>query len=96
MHTYIPFFFNLVKVEFALHRLDPELYIPSQVYEIWSAEFDYMYDHVPNGVYVIMMHPYISGRAHRLMMVERLKQHMTMRPGLDLTRSGGCFNVIFK
>lgn len=41
-----------------------------------------MYDNVPNGVYMITMHPYVSGRAHRFMMVEKLIRHMITRPGI--------------
>jgi len=67
-------------------RLNPGLHTPSQVYEIWSAEFDYMYENVPNGVYMVTMHPYVSGRAHRFMMVEKLIQHMMAKPGVWLTR----------
>jgi hypothetical protein len=45
-----------------------------------------MYDRVPNGVFMITMHPYVSGRAHRIMMVEKLIQHMMSRPGVWFCR----------
>jgi peptidoglycan/xylan/chitin deacetylase (PgdA/CDA1 family) len=67
-------------------RINPGLHTPSQVFEIWSQEFDYMYDRVLNGVFMITMHPYISGRAHRIMMVEKLIQHMMSRPGVWFCR----------
>ena len=54
----------------------------SQVYEIWQDEFDYMYDHVPGGVYTLTMHPQIIGRGHRMMMLERLVRHMRTRAGV--------------
>jgi uncharacterized protein (DUF1786 family) len=45
-----------------------------------------MYNRIPKDVYMITMHPYISGRAHRFMMVERLIQHMMTKPGVWFTR----------
>ena len=66
--------------------LNPGLHTPSQVFEIWSQEFDYMYDNVPNGVFTVTMHPYVSGKAHRIMMVERLIQHMMGRSGVWFCR----------
>ena len=67
-------------------NLNPGLHTPSQVFEIWSQEFDYMYDNVPNGVYTLTLHPYVSGRAHRIMMVERLIQYMIRRSGVWFCR----------
>ena len=73
--------------EFNRHpNLNPGLHTPSQVYEIWSAEFDYMYKNVPSGVYTITMHPFVSGRAHRLMNLERLIQYMIGHPGVWFCR----------
>lgn len=66
--------------------LNPGLHTPSQVFEIWSQEFDYMYDNVPNGVFTITLHPYVSGRAHRIMMVEKLIQHMMKQSGVWFCR----------
>ena len=66
--------------------LNPGLHTPSQVFEIWSQEFDYMYDKVPNGVLTITLHPYVSGKAHRIMMVERLIQYMMSRTGVWFCR----------
>jgi peptidoglycan-N-acetylglucosamine deacetylase len=54
----------------------------SQVLEIWQDEFDYMYDHVPGGVYTLTMHPQIIGRGHRMLMLERLVRHMRARAGV--------------
>ena len=66
--------------------LNPGLHTPSQVFEIWSQEFDYMYDNVPNGVFTLTLHPYVSGRAHRIMMVEKLIQYMMRRSGVWFCR----------
>jgi peptidoglycan/xylan/chitin deacetylase (PgdA/CDA1 family) len=55
----------------------------SQVLEIWQDEFDYMYEHVPGGIYTLTMHPQIIGRGHRIMMLERLIRHMRTRAGVE-------------
>jgi peptidoglycan/xylan/chitin deacetylase (PgdA/CDA1 family) len=54
----------------------------SKVFEIWSEEFDFAYDECPGGVYDLCMHPFITGRGHRLMTLERLIEHMKGREGV--------------
>ncbi|MFQ5762233.1 MAG: polysaccharide deacetylase [Candidatus Bathyarchaeia archaeon] len=51
-------------------------YPPSHVFESWKAIFDYMYEEVPGGVFVLTCHPQVSGRAHLVRNLERLIQHM--------------------
>ncbi|MFA5868769.1 MAG: polysaccharide deacetylase [Candidatus Bathyarchaeia archaeon] len=72
--------------EYRRAPLNPGLRTPSEVFEIWSQEFDYMYDNVPNGVYTLTLHPYISGKAHRIMMIERLIQYMMRQKGVWFCR----------
>ena len=43
---------------------------PSQVYEIWAAEFEGAYN--SGGAFILTMHPQIIGRYHRLKMVKKL------------------------
>jgi peptidoglycan-N-acetylglucosamine deacetylase len=43
---------------------------PSDVLEIWTAEFDWMDEHVDGGVITVCMHPQVIGRGHRLAMLE--------------------------
>ena len=52
---------------------------PDVVGRIWRAEFDYMVDHVSDGVVVIVMHPQCIGRGSRMVMLERLMEHMRER-----------------
>jgi peptidoglycan/xylan/chitin deacetylase (PgdA/CDA1 family) len=54
----------------------------SAVREIWQAEFDWAYANVPGGVYDLCMHPQVIGRAHRLVMLESLIEHMQARDGV--------------
>jgi peptidoglycan-N-acetylglucosamine deacetylase len=49
---------------------------PSQVYELWAGEFDYMVANCPSGVYNLTCHPDFIGRGSRLVMLERLIEHM--------------------
>ncbi|HXN86789.1 MAG TPA: polysaccharide deacetylase [Candidatus Binataceae bacterium] len=55
---------------------------PSAVYEIWAGDFDYLYDRLGEGVYTLTMHPQVIGRGHRLLMLEKLIEHIRSRPGV--------------
>jgi peptidoglycan/xylan/chitin deacetylase (PgdA/CDA1 family) len=55
---------------------------PSSVYEIWAGDFDYLYDRLGEGVYTLTMHPQVIGRGHRLLMLERLVEHIRSHPGV--------------
>jgi peptidoglycan/xylan/chitin deacetylase (PgdA/CDA1 family) len=48
---------------------------PSDVLEIWQEEFDWMNNHVPDGVLTVCMHPQVIGRGHRMAMLERFVDH---------------------
>jgi peptidoglycan-N-acetylglucosamine deacetylase len=62
--------------------VNPGLASPSQVYEIWVGDFDYLYDRLGEGVYILTMHPQAIGRGHRLLMLERIVQHIREREGV--------------
>lgn len=57
-------------------RVYPGLSAPSKVEEIWRDELDYMCCEVPGGVFTLTMHPQVIGRGHRMLMLERLVEHM--------------------
>jgi peptidoglycan-N-acetylglucosamine deacetylase len=48
---------------------------PSQVLEIWRAEFDFMHATVDGGVLTYCMHPQVIGRGHRIAMLDELIGH---------------------
>jgi peptidoglycan/xylan/chitin deacetylase (PgdA/CDA1 family) len=48
---------------------------PSAVLEIWTAELDWMDQHVDGGVLTVCMHPQVIGRGHRMAMLERFVEH---------------------
>ena len=55
---------------------------PSQMYEIWAGDFDYLHDRLGEGTYILTMHPQCIGRGHRMLMLERLVEHMRNRSGV--------------
>jgi peptidoglycan/xylan/chitin deacetylase (PgdA/CDA1 family) len=62
--------------------INPGLASPSHVYEIWVGDFDYLYDRLGEGVYILTMHPQAIGRGHRMLMLERLVGHIRERDGI--------------
>lgn len=53
---------------------------PDRVIRMWAQEFDGM--RRESGCFVLTMHPWISGRAGRLLGLEQLIQHMRRVPGV--------------
>jgi peptidoglycan/xylan/chitin deacetylase (PgdA/CDA1 family) len=43
---------------------------PSRVLEIWTGELNYAYQHAPDGLLTLTMHPECIGRGHRMAMLE--------------------------
>ncbi len=63
----------------------PGLAAPDAVYQIWAGDFDDLYDRLGEGVYTLTMHPQVIGRGHRLLMLERLVEHMRARSGVEFS-----------
>jgi peptidoglycan/xylan/chitin deacetylase (PgdA/CDA1 family) len=53
---------------------------PSKVHEIWAAEFEGAY--LSRGVFTLTMHPQISGRYHRVKMLDELIRHIAGHSGV--------------
>jgi peptidoglycan/xylan/chitin deacetylase (PgdA/CDA1 family) len=68
--------------------VNPGFAAPSRIYEIWSGDFDYLYERLGEGVYILTMHPQTIGRGHRLMMLERLIEHIRGRDGVSFKTMG--------
>lgn len=58
------------------NKLYSGLRSPEQVFDIWMGDFDYMCRYVPEGVFILTMHPQVIGRGHRMLLLERLIDHM--------------------
>ena|SRR5437762_2628211 len=63
---------------------------PSQVEEIWTSQFDYMYERVEGGVMVIVCHPQAVGWGCRAVVLERFIEYVLARKG---TRFATCEQV---
>jgi peptidoglycan/xylan/chitin deacetylase (PgdA/CDA1 family) len=46
------------------------------LYDRWKENLDYARTRVPNGVYALTVHPQCIGRAHHMLMLERLLEYM--------------------
>ncbi len=51
-----------------------------EVFAIWKGEFDVAYEE--GGLFILTMHPHISGHRSRAAMLERLVLHMKSKPGV--------------
>ena len=68
--------------------INPGLSDPSRVYEVWAGDFDYLCHKLGQGVFTLTMHPQVIGRGHRLLMLERLIEHMRGSEGVRFTTMG--------
>ena len=60
----------------------PGLRSPAEVLEIWKDEFDYLYHRIGAGVYVLTVHPQTTGKGGRMLMLERLIDHIERHEGV--------------
>lgn len=51
------------------------------VFQRWKDHFDYAYANVPGGVMALTLHPQTIGRAHHMLMFDRLMEHMAGQEG---------------
>jgi peptidoglycan/xylan/chitin deacetylase (PgdA/CDA1 family) len=56
---------------------------PAKVFDIWSTEFEGAY--LCQGVFTLTMHPQITGRYHRIQMLDRLIDYMADHAGTNFT-----------
>jgi peptidoglycan/xylan/chitin deacetylase (PgdA/CDA1 family) len=62
--------------------INPGIASPSRIFEVWAGDFDYLYDRLGEGTYILTLHPQCIGRGHRLLMLERLVDHIRSRDGI--------------
>ena len=55
---------------------------PDDVYDIWAAEFKYLYEKLESGVFVLTMHPQCIGKGSRMLMLEQLIKHIKEHDGI--------------
>lgn len=51
------------------------------LFQRWFDQFDWMVDHVDDGVFILTLHPQVIGQAHRIARLEDLIQHMQHTSG---------------
>jgi peptidoglycan/xylan/chitin deacetylase (PgdA/CDA1 family) len=54
---------------------------PRQLEQVWRDQFDYMYEHVPGGYVMLMLHPQSIGWGSRIAMLERFLEYCGEQPG---------------
>ncbi len=57
-------------------------------WEIWTGEFQYLYERVGRGLLTITMHPQVIGRGHRMLFLERFIEHVAGHQGARFTTLG--------
>lgn len=91
---------DLVELPFAWHlddypffeyvasrkRVSPGLADPSRVFEVWTGDFDYLSQRIGEGVFTLTMHPQVIGRGHRLLMLERVIEHIRRCDGVVFSK----------
>ena len=53
---------------------------PDKVFQIWSQEFDGLY--AEGSYFMLTMHPEVSGRPHRMALLDRLIQYIKAKSGI--------------
>lgn len=61
---------------------------PDEVSQIWTADFDFLYDRIGEGVFTLTMHPQVIGRGHRILMLEKLIDYMKGHAGVTFQTMG--------
>jgi peptidoglycan-N-acetylglucosamine deacetylase len=64
------------QMEFLAQPLLPGLHANEKVLRTWCEEFDWMFDRLPEGVLVLVLHPSTIARGARLAVLERVIEHM--------------------
>lgn len=54
-----------------------------QVFDMWRAQFDWMYDNIDDGVFLLTNHPQVIGQPPRTLYLEELIRHMQSKPDVE-------------
>ena len=55
---------------------------PRDIEQMWRDQFDYVYREYDDAVFVMTIHPDVSGRPQVLLMLERVAAHIQTHPGV--------------
>jgi peptidoglycan/xylan/chitin deacetylase (PgdA/CDA1 family) len=53
------------------------------IFQRWYDQFDWMYENMDNGTFILTMHPQVMGQAHRISRLEEFIQHIQTKPGVE-------------
>ena len=56
---------------------------PEEVSRIWLADFDFLYQQMGEGVFILTMHPQVIGRGHRILMLEQVIDYIKGHEGVQ-------------
>lgn len=89
----LPFSWNLDDwpyFEYTLSRngVSPGLADPERVFNVWKGDFDFLYEKLGRGVFVLTMHPQVIGRGHRMLMLERFLDYVQSKDDVTFARMG--------
>lgn len=54
---------------------------PKDIEELWLQQFDWVYDNLDHAVFMMTLHPDVSGRPQVLAMLERIATHILKKSG---------------
>jgi peptidoglycan/xylan/chitin deacetylase (PgdA/CDA1 family) len=63
---------------------------PSAVLETWQGDFDYAHRDHDGALYTLVLHPQTIGRGHRILMLERLLDHMQAHADVRFSTLADC------
>lgn len=82
----LPFDWNMDDAPYFSYEPDagrPGLRSPGEVLEIWKDEFDYLYNRIGEGVYILTLHPQTTGKGSRMLMLERLINYIAEHDNVE-------------
>jgi peptidoglycan/xylan/chitin deacetylase (PgdA/CDA1 family) len=53
------------------------------IFQKWRNQFDWMREHIDDGVYLLTLHPQVVGQSNRIHRLEALFQYMQSKPGVE-------------
>ncbi len=58
---------------------------PRSLLQMWKDEFDYIYEHETDAIFMPTFHPQVIGRGHRMVLLEGLIDHIKGREDVHFT-----------
>jgi len=53
------------------------------IFQRWYDQFDWMHEHLDDGVFILTMHPQVIGQAHRISRLEEFIQHIETKRDVE-------------